>query len=152
MRIALKHDIGLPVRAAFAAATDFAELERIAQRRGIRVVRTDGLQAPGSGMSWDIGFRFRGRDRQVATKLTAYDPPRQAVFSGTSQHLSIGLVFSVVALSRERSRLLVDIELRPRTIRARLMIQSARLARGRIERTLRTRFETFADRLSSQAK
>ena len=152
MRIALKHDIAVPVGTAFALATDFAELERAARRKGVQVVRKDRLATPGAGMAWDIAFRFRKRERQVESTLTSLDPPRQAVFTGKSQHLAIGLVFSVVALSRDRSRLMLDLDLRPRTLRARVMLQSARLARGRIERTLRARFEAFADGLAKRAR
>ena len=151
MRIALKHDIAIPAAKAFAMATDFAELERAARRKGVQVIRKDKLVGPGPGMSWDIAFRFRGRERRVESTLTSIDLPRQAVFTGMSQHLAIGLVFSVIALSRDRSRLMLDLDLRPRTLRARFMIQSARLARGRIERTLRTRFEGFADGLVKRA-
>lgn len=152
MRIALRHDVALPAAEAFAAATDFDQLERVALSRGIRATRTNRLHSTGQGMAWDLGFKFRGRDRRVGTTLVTYDPPQQAVFEGASDHLEIGLVFSVIALSRDRSRLSVEIDLRPRTLRARVMIQSARLARGRIERTLRARFESFVEKLAPRAR
>ena len=152
MKIALKHDVALTAGQAFAAATDFAEHERAARRRGVQVTRTDRLPAPGPGAAWNIVFRLRGRERQMETTLTALDPPRQAVFGGSSQHLTIALVFAVVPLARDRSRLLADLDLRPRTLRGRVMIQSARLARGRIERTLRARFEQFAEALARRAR
>lgn len=149
MRIALKQDVALPADATFAGATDFARLERAAARRGVRVTRTDGLATPGPGMSWNLAFRLRGRDRLVHTTLTGIGPPRRAVFAGRSDHLDVGLVISVIALSRDRSRLVVEIDIRPRTLRARVMVQSARMARSRVEARLSAQMRKFADSLAA---
>jgi hypothetical protein len=43
----------------------------------------------------------------------------------------------------------VAVDIRPRTLPARLMMQSAKLAKARLTRRYKTRIRTYADHLSS---
>ena len=56
---------------------------------------------------------------------------------------------TVVALSRTRSRLLFDTNVRPRNMRARLMLQTAKLGRGQLERKFAERIQLFVSELQT---
>ena len=57
---------------------------------------------------------------------------------GEAFHMTVEA--SVVALSRLRSRLLLVVELQPRTMKARLLLQTARLSKARLDKN-------FSDRI-----
>lgn len=58
-------------------------------------------------------------------------------------------VVDLVALSRTRTRLFVSMELRPTTLSARLLLQSLRLAKGRLTGRLKTRMAEFGQRIEA---
>jgi hypothetical protein len=49
-----------------------------------------------------------------------------------------------MALSRARTRLVLEIELKPETLAARLLVQSMKLARGALDKRLQVRVAEFA--------
>jgi hypothetical protein len=58
-------------------------------------------------------------------------------------------VVDMVALSRTRTRLLVSMELRPTTLSSRLLVQSLRLAKARLNGRLKSRMQEFAHRMET---
>ena len=143
MKFALKEDVALPAGAVYAAVADFGSFERAAARQGARVVRTrpDG---PSGGPAWTVWFRYRRCERRIVLSVERTDPPGGLWLSGGSANIELAVEVRVLALSRDRSRLSLGIEVRPKTLSARFLIQSARLARGRIERRLAARLAAFA--------
>ena len=144
MKFASREDIAAPIDAAFAMLTDFDGFERAAMRRGAEVQRTDTLREPGEGMSWNARFMLRGREREVAVTLGTYDPPNQMAFTGGSQGLEAGMVIDLVALSRQRTRMSVSLKLSPKTLSARLLVQSLKLARSNLNRKFHLRVADYA--------
>lgn len=151
MRFATKEDLTLPLDAVFAALADFQGLERLAARRGIRATRADRMAIRGAGMRWDVTFPVRGRMRQATLDLTGYDPGGGMRLLGNSANLEMTVVLSLVALARNRTRLAVEIEVLPKTIAARLLIQSARLGRKRLDARFNDRVRSFARLLAERS-
>lgn len=144
MKFVTKEDIECPVAHVFAQAADFAGFERQALRRGANVRRTDQKSQQGLGSGWDVIFKFRGKERQMQAVVTAWDPPNgYGVLSSSSGIEGIVLV-ELVPLSRSRTRLSLSIELKPKTIGARIMVQSLKLARGTMQRRLDLRMSDYA--------
>lgn len=159
MKLTSRQDIEAPQARVFAALADFEGWQRAASQRRAEVTRTDRLPAPAVGMSWQARFFARGRQRQVGLQLTQFDPPatspnqpaRLAASFDSSLFSGIGQ-FEVTALSSDRSRMSLVLEIKPKTLSARLLMQSARLARSRIERRFSNRVASFAEDLEQRLK
>ncbi|WP_297772964.1 SRPBCC family protein [uncultured Roseovarius sp.] len=144
MQFTSKEDIEAPIERVFAEVTDFHAFERSALRRGADVKRTDVLTDPGVGMSWYTSFRFRGKQREVNLELSEYDPPNGLVLDYTSSSVQGRFLVELVALSRGRTRMTVTLVLEPRTMAARFMLQSLKLARGNLNKRFKLRLADYA--------
>ena len=152
MKFSTKEDIEAPIEFVFSQLSDFQSFERSALRRGAEVQRLDGHRAPSVGMAWDVAFKLRGKMRQMQMELTRYDPPNGMVFSSLSPKMGGDMVVDLVALSRGRTRLSVDIELHPRNLSSRLMVQSLKLARSSLTKRYHLRVAGFAKDLEDRFK
>ncbi|MAQ37684.1 MULTISPECIES: SRPBCC family protein [Thioclava] len=150
MKLSTRTDISAPAGFVFERLADFGSFERVAMRRGITLKRLDTLSEPGAGMSWDIGFRFRGKQRQMITDVKQFEVPELIVYEGVSNSFEAVMDFDLTDLSKTRTRLLVGLDLRPRSLGARLMIQSAKLGKGNLERRFKERIEQFAQDIERQ--
>ncbi len=132
MKLSGRTDVQAPVEFVFDAISDFDFWERAALRRGAEVTRTNKLRQPAPGMSWMIRFGWRGRERQMHVVLKQMDRPLALAVDGDSPSVEGGAVLELVALSATRVRILVQTTIKPRTLAARLFVQSMRLARGKV--------------------
>lgn len=155
MKISSREDIEAPIDFVFAQVSDFPALERSAMRRGAEITRADALETPGPGMAWETRFDFRGKRRQVKLELISYDAPNGMRFSATSPLILGDIRVDLVALSRGRTRMNIEVEIQPRTLSARLLVQSLKLAKGNVTKRFEMRMASYArdieDRYSRQA-
>lgn len=157
MQFTAKEDIEGPIDRIFEMITDFEGFERAAMRRGAEVVRTDKLRLPTDmtaavGMAWLARFKLRGRDRELALELAALDPPHGYRIDFASSGLDGDLAIDLVAMSRNRTRMTLALELRPRTLAARLMVQSLKLARTNLTKRFALRVADFAKDLEDRLR
>lgn len=144
MKFSTREDIEAPIEHVFAHISDFANFERRALRHGGNVVRIDGGPLR-IGSAWDIAFKFRGRDRQMRAEVTHLDEPNGYVVTTLSGGMSIVTEVELVALSRGRTRLLVAMDLRAKTLTARLLLQSMKLAKTKLTKRYKARVLEFAE-------
>lgn len=152
MQFSAREDIETPIDFAFAQLADFQAHERSALRRGAEVQRVDSLSRTGPGMAWDSAFELRGRRRELQIELTSYDPPNGMVISSRSPAMGGQMVVDLVALSRGRTRMSVQIDLEPNTLSARLMVQSLKLARKNLTKRFRGRVAAYAEDIEDRFK
>ena len=152
MKLSTREDIAAPIEAVFKHISDFGWFERAAMRRGAEVVRSDKIKEPGAGMSWHAEFPFRGRDRKADVDLTHYAPPNEMTLQMRAAGLEVHCAIDLMAMSRSRTRMNVTMEAIPRTIPARLMIQSAKLARTSIQKRYRRRIAEYAAELEERCQ
>lgn len=150
MQLTATEDIEAPLDRVFAELVDFETLERQAMRRGVEVQRTGDHSTPAPGMGWDVTFQFRGKSRQAQITLTEYTPPERLVFHSTSGGLETDLVIDLIALSKARTRINLATELKPKTLSARLLVQSLKLAKGGIDKRFRQRMASLATDLENR--
>lgn len=141
MKLTSRQDIEAPAAFVFAALKDFEAWERAALRRGADVARTDKLRDVVPGLSWLVKFGYRGKERRLSLRLTNLEQPTTIGFSGNGASLDGLAGFDLMELAARRTRLSVTLDLKPRTIGARLVLQSLRLAKTRLNRR-------FADRVA----
>ncbi|MEZ5798573.1 MAG: SRPBCC family protein [Paracoccaceae bacterium] len=145
MKLTTRQDIEAPLDFVYAALTDFDQFERMAMRRGAEVERTDRLKTPGVGMAWRLRFTYRAKPRTMLVRFADAEPGSHLAWAFDSPVAEGTARTDLVALSPRRTRLTLVAEARPRTLAARLMMQSLRLARGRLQR----RFDVAAGQLAN---
>ena len=149
MKFSLRHDSELPADKLFRVVSDFDRIERMLARRGIEL-RRNALVAPAEGAGWDIGFDLRGKRRELQLDLAQFDQPERIAMTGMGEGLDIAIAMTVVALTRVRSRAIFEAEIRPRHMRARLMLQTAKLGKSQLDRKFADRVGRFLGDLTSQ--
>lgn len=144
MQFSSKEDIEAPIEAVFAAVSDFDLFERSSIRRGIEVQRVDDGAPVAPGMAWDAKFDMRGKQRELHLTLTRYDPPEAMEFDSDSAGLNGVMTVELVALSPRRTRMSIVLNLTPKTLPARLFLQSLKLAKGNLTKRFKKKIGEFA--------
>jgi len=152
MKFVAREDVEAPIEFVFAQVTDFPAIERSGLRRGADVRRVDSLTEKAPGMVWDVEFMLRGKRREAQLELTSLDPPNGLVLESRSPNMEGGMVLDLVALSRSRTRISVEIEIQPKTLPARLLMQSMKLARPNLIRRFTKRVAGYANDLEGRYK
>jgi hypothetical protein len=150
MKLTGRKDVEAPADFVFATLTDFESWERFAMRRGMDVSRTDTLAKPGPGMGWLVIFEYRGKKREMRISMDQIGPGAQLKLRGQSPNVEGECQIEVVEMSTRRCRLHLTLDGRPRTLGARLFMQSLRLAKGRVDRRFDGRLEVLAQELESR--
>ncbi|PRY78114.1 polyketide cyclase/dehydrase/lipid transport protein [Yoonia maritima] len=146
MKFSTREDIEAPADYVFAHVTDFAGFERRALRYGAQVSRVGQDQgAPTAGTEWEIAFKFRGRNRTLDAKLTEFSAPVGYQVTGVTDGMHIVTDIELVSLSPTRTRLLVGVDLRSKSFTARLVIQSMKLAKAKLNKRFRARVLEFSE-------
>ncbi len=144
MEFSATEEIAAPLERVFAEASNFGAIEQSLRRRGIDVARRNSGSVPGVGMIWEAGFPFRGRHREAVVTLAQYDPQSGLAFQTVSSGLHALTRVDLAALSPDRTRVSVMVELMPRTLSARLLVQSMKLARANLSQKFRNRAADYA--------
>ena len=150
MKLTTRQDIEAPLAFVHETLTDFEGWERAAMRRGADVSRTDTLASPGVGMAWHSRFKMRGKDREIELTLKEWDAPARLGFGGGSAAIGADAALDLIEMSANRTRLQVNLEVTPKTMGARLLLQSMRLARGRIDRSFDQRVAQMAAEIENR--
>lgn len=150
MKLNCRQDIEAPVAFVFDALTEFQAWERAALRRGAEIARTDKHNTIATGLSWMIKFVYRGKERRLALRLIELERPSMIGFSGTGASLDGHATIDLMSLAARRTRLNVTVDVRARTIGARLVLQSLRLARTRLNRRFADRVGLFCAEIENR--
>jgi len=144
MQFSSKEDIDAPIEEVFAAISDFDAFERSAIRRGIDVARVDEAAPVAPGMAWDAAFQLRGKSRDLHLVLSKMTAPEEMQIDSESSGLSGIMTVELVALSPRRTRLAIVLNLSPKTLSARLFLQSLKLAKTSLTKRFKVKVADFA--------
>lgn len=137
MKFSTRKDVEAPADYVYDSLTDFDAIERQTLRRGYDVQRKSAGDANFVGMSWKLQVPFRNKQRHLDAKLVKADRPNEIEYHSISDGVTIDSTVELVALSRKRTRVVFGVEIKPSTLKARLFLQSLKLAKS----TLDTRFD-----------
>ena len=140
MKLPAREDIDAPIADVFANLLDFDGFERAALRRGADVLRRDADGQP----RWDISFTYRHRLRKISVTLARQDAPHVLDFGIRSPNIDAQFLIELVALGASRTRMNCTLEVKPRSLAARIFLQSLRLARSRVLKRYRLRIAQLA--------
>ncbi|MBJ6372373.1 SRPBCC family protein [Sedimentitalea arenosa] len=144
MQFSTREDIDAPIDAVFAMVSDARRFERSAIRRGADVARTRGEGAPTIGSTWRVRFPMRGKHRNLEVVVIDCEPPNAMTFSGVSQGIDGRLTLDLIALSPHRTRMALVVNMAPKSIAARLFLQSLKLAKTTLTKRYKLRIAEFA--------
>ena len=150
MKITSRQDIEAPVGFVFDCLRDFDYWERAAMRRGADVVRTNDPATVGPGLAWAVRFVFRGRDRKMALRLMGLEAPGQLAFAGSGANFEGTAAVDLLELGAKRTRLAMAAEVKPKGLAARLVLQSVKLARGRMQARIDARMAAIAGEIEER--
>jgi hypothetical protein len=142
MRFTTRTDISAPVEYVFEEFSGFERFERVALRRGAKVNRSDSSKAV--GLQWEVEVDYRGRLRVIFVELTSFDAPNGLVAAFRSGGIQGTMTVDLVSLSKWRTRIGVDLDLKPQTMSARLLVQTLRLNKRRLKERFENRVLEFA--------
>jgi uncharacterized protein YndB with AHSA1/START domain len=148
MKLTAKTDLEVPAAFVFATLIDHSAWEREAVRNGVEVERPSGSPDSGVGASWNIRGHFKGKARKVLVRIDELTPEQRLALSMDSPSMEGVSRIEVLVLSPRRSRLRTDLEVKPKTLAARLFINTMRLAKGRVQ----ARFEKGLTQLGARIK
>lgn len=149
MKISSREDVEAPIDQVFSVVSDFSKLQDHMQRRGVEIVEDATGPEAGVGHRWSARFTWRGRARELDAELAALEPGQGYTINSHSSGVSCTTVVDLVALSKTRTRILVSLDLRPTTLSSRLLVQSLKLAKGKLTNRLKQRMGVLARRIES---
>lgn len=152
MRFSTRIDTDLPAKRLFEVVGNFKVLERMLIGRGATVARIKPSNETEIGMGWNIDFDWQGKAWRLRLDVTEFDHPEQIKISGHSEALDLMVVATVMALSRVKSRMIVETKVRPRNMRALLILQTAKLGKGQLNRRYQRQMEEFVQQMRRSAQ
>ncbi|UWQ99894.1 SRPBCC family protein [Rhodobacteraceae bacterium S2214] len=134
MNFSTHKDIEAPIDFVFSKVTNFDGYERQALRRGAQVTRVDGAGPVRVGSAWDVAFTFRSKDRNLRATVTNIDAPNELEIDTVATGLNSATVVNLIALSPKTTRVAVTVDMSAKSLSARLLLQSLKLAKSNLNR------------------
>lgn len=133
MKLVSRTDIDLAATVLFPVLTDSAFFEAFAARKGVRVKRLDDNPGVVAGSAWRIHLPYRGRERVITHRVHRIDEPRRLVLVGNSGSFRFEIEALLSPMSRQSTRLAISLDVRPETFGARVLLQTLKLGKGRLQ-------------------
>lgn len=143
MKLSTREDIDAPLADVFVAVRDFDAFERGLLRRGIDVMR-DPEGEVCIGTRWHATPEWHGRRYEVEAELMTLTTDEGWSVECHGAGLVALAVVDLVALAPGRTRLFASVDMRPTTMRSRILLQSVKLAKGGLTRRFKERVRGFA--------
>lgn len=150
MELRGRADIEAPLDFVFEQITNFEKFERLIMRRGADVIRQPGPNPPEIGAKWLVEFRLRGKLRAVNGELAQIDKDSGMRIDIESKNIVGSTTVELVALSKARTRMIVVIDVTAKTIPAKLLFQSMRLARKRMKARFKARIAGYGEEIETR--
>lgn len=145
MKVQQKVDIEASAEVVFARLSDVEAWERAAMRRGVDLTRTAKLDGPAAvGMAWAARVPFRGKIRDITMSMTRLDPPTALGIEASGALVTAEIEVDVLDLGPRRSRVTLAVTLGAQGLSGKLLLQSLKLARGKIEARMKGQLDALA--------
>ncbi len=149
MRLSAKTDLEAPAAYVYAKLADHAAWEREAVERGVEVERPANMPMSGVGAGWQLRFMFRGRVRNLLLRMDEMTVDQKLALSFEGHAFTGNSVLEVLSLSPRRTRLHVTVEVKPKTLAARLFLNTLRLAKRRVQNRFEARLGALGGKIQN---
>ena len=151
MKFVAVEDIAAPIDTVWARVSD---IDRFESRLGGRVSdlsrSPEGPAVPGT--RWTGRAEVMGKSRKVEVTLAQMTVPTLLVATAGTEGMAVTLTAALEALGPSRTRLTVTTEAAARSLAARLMLQSVKLARQSLAKRYKSRVADFASMVEAQRR
>jgi uncharacterized protein YndB with AHSA1/START domain len=147
MKLSAKTDLEAPIAFVFAVLTDHPTWEREARSRGVDIQRPDGTPQTGVGATWKVRAPVRGKVRKMTFRLEEITPHHRLVFGFDGETVEGSLAVELLSLSPRSTRFRMAIDVTPKTLSARLFLNTLRLAKGKVQSRLDERLRQISARV-----
>jgi hypothetical protein len=150
MHFASDDPIKAPAAFAFRDLTDFEHFEEQVRSRGAEITRLDTMIEAGVGVLWEVRFVLRGRRRKIDLKLSDFAEPEMLQLTGVSDGLLFVLRCTLEPEAADRCRFRTRLDVKPRNLAGRMMLQSARFTKPTLNRRYKARMKAFVTRVEER--
>jgi hypothetical protein len=144
MKFSTRQDVQAPIEDVFGRATNFDRFERVLKRQGHDVRRVPTPENEQAVMCWQAVVDYRGKTRNIRANLAEISPPNRFCMTSKINGVESVLEVDFVAITPSKSRMIVGLELSPKTLAARLFVQSLKLGKSNLDRKFADRVERYA--------
>ena len=149
LELSAREDVQIPVDELFARASRFGKFAQQARRNGAKVRKLEPGEAD-SGPSWEVHYPFGGTQRRFTLELVERRAPQCLRFAIHSRSIEGEFTVHLHALDAARSAVEARLAVSPRSAKARIVLHSMRLTRGRMERRFAERLRTLLQRAAAE--
>jgi hypothetical protein len=145
MKFETIEEIDAPQDFIFARFADFFRYEKLAQSYGAELRRVGGFTEVTEGATWRGSIPVRGRTRGMEAVVISSNPSDYTRVDTAVGGMNVIFEMRFEALADERTKLIAVAELQAKTLAARLVIQSAKLARKRLQAKITSKIVALAN-------
>lgn len=132
MKFKVSEDVDAPQEMVWARFTDFSGFEEDARGRGAILNRVGNWTQTVQGVEWRGEVTVRGKSRPITAKVTQLVPQELCIVDSRIGGMNCHQEIIFVPLSTTVTRLALMLDLSADTLTARLLLQTMKLARGRV--------------------
>jgi hypothetical protein len=132
MKFKVSEDVDAPQSMVWARFTDFSGFEEDVRGRGATVTRVGNWSETAEGVEWRGEVTIRGKARAISSKVTRLVPEELCLIESRIGGMDCAYEMSFVPLSPEVTRVALVLDLSADTMTARLLLQTLKLARGKV--------------------
>lgn len=143
MKLSTTQTFSQPPAQVFEALTDFEHFETLARGRGAQVTRRDPAGQIARGSVWTSVFDWRGRERRLTTTLAGWAPGQSLRFELTAKPIDGEFEIHLTPTASGGTEVETSLSLSPKTLPAKLAVQSLKLTRGRAQRRIANAIESL---------
>ena len=136
MKFKVSEDVDAPQEMVWARFTDFSGFEEDARGRGAILNRVGNWTQTVQGVEWRGEVTVRGKSRPITAKVTQLVPQELCVVDSRIGGMNCHQEIIFVPLSTTVTRVALMLDLSADTLTARLLLQTMKLARGRVLQNL----------------
>lgn len=149
MNFVQTQEIEAPVPVVFEYLTNFDRFDALARERGAVIHRSDPEGVPGIGTFWQGSFHLRGKQRNFTAEIADFKEPRLIDAFGVSNLFEFDAAMRLRPAGPGRTALRIKVTVTGRTLTGRMLLQSARLAKRRLNRQYRRGLRRLAHRIEA---
>jgi hypothetical protein len=132
MKFKVSEDVDAPLAMVWSRFTDFSGFEDDARGRGAVITRVGNWTETVEGVEWRGEVTVRGKNRAVAAKVTRLVPNELCLVESRIGGMDCYYEMTFVPLAAGVTRVALILDLSADTLTARLILQTMKLARGRV--------------------